>query len=681
MRPFFFLVSLAATTMAQSTAVEHPLMCDLDRDGLPDLYSMAPGRDDVLLRNQGDGRFADVTTECGLGGQRSRAMEPGDFDQDGHADLLLVTETGELRFFRGSTGGVFARADEVGLELTGVGQAEWIDYDRDGWEDLRAEAAHGETVFFHNLEGLGFEKIELGLEGLAGSVAVTTPLAAPLAEADESAPQLGGRVALPRPGSGSGTQSSRTSGPSVAPVSTGGIETSQIDFTCAEAVRDASNRSACIQASTNPTLGMLYPLSQELYVHSASGFVGIGTMTPSAPLTVDGQAGVEVHAASTLRVSLNGGIPTLGGRVQAYTVFGDVVGAEIVGGGLTSGGALRLRDAADNSRVLLLAGTLSSAAATLSLRDEQTRETVTLTSGTASGRLTLRDAGSGTGRVRVALNSRNTGGGGVLDLYNDDNNVTATLRGGADSGGLVLANSGGAADTVELIGDAGNSEGQIILRDGNAGNTRDGIALRARHVFGSGEGGVMTALNGENVVTARVIGDDGTDAGRVTLREGTGNNSIAANLMANAGASVGELRLNEHDGSRSFWLTANELTGTNSSGVETLSLNRQSGDAVQQVSADGFVKAGCYVIGGAAVVPTQFNHLPGGGTITVTRVVAGAYDVDFGTNISARFPDATLEWSSAGRSIRVAPNGNILHVACYDSAGAFTEGNFWITIR
>ena len=55
--------------------------------------------------------------------------------------------------------------------------------------------------------------------------------------------------------------------------------------------------------------------------------------------------------------------------------------------------------------------------------------------------------------------------------------------------------------------------------------------------------------------------------------------------------------------------------------------------------------------------------------------------------VALRFTNAAMdrlcgyEWSGNVRSVRVAPSGNILHVATYDSAGAFTEANFWITIR
>ncbi|TAH37007.1 MAG: hypothetical protein EYC70_08470 [Planctomycetota bacterium] len=56
---------------------------------------------------------------------------------------------------------------------------------------------------------------------------------------------------------------------------------------CADALVDQAHPNQCIQASTAPTLGMLFPLSQALYV-SPAGRVGVGTTTPAASLDVAG---------------------------------------------------------------------------------------------------------------------------------------------------------------------------------------------------------------------------------------------------------------------------------------------------------------------------------------------------------------------------------------------------------
>src|SRR5690606_9408351 len=64
---------------------------DYDRDGWPDLYLTAVGRN-VLLRNRGDGTFVDVTETAGIGGDEqtwSTGAAWLDFDGDGWLDLVV----------------------------------------------------------------------------------------------------------------------------------------------------------------------------------------------------------------------------------------------------------------------------------------------------------------------------------------------------------------------------------------------------------------------------------------------------------------------------------------------------------------------------------------------------------------------------------------------------------------
>ena len=183
------LALFALTAAAQDPAPRH-IFSDFDGDGLADLYVVAPGRDDVLLRNAGDGSFADVTEVAGLASLRSAGVRPGDFDRDELADLLLLTQEGELRLYRGLAGGAFMEVAEAGFDLQGAADAEWVDYDRDGWVDLKVETLTGEPVLFHNDEGL-LEKVELGLEMTAIPVAVAVPAAEP-SSAEEPPPTSSG---------------------------------------------------------------------------------------------------------------------------------------------------------------------------------------------------------------------------------------------------------------------------------------------------------------------------------------------------------------------------------------------------------------------------------------------------------------------------------------------------------
>jgi len=129
---------------------------DYNNDGLPDLYvaSGKPLGGDIhpyplrqppavmphnhLYRNDGNGKFTDVTDTAGVGGDLfSMAAIAADFDNDGFVDLL-VTGYGHVTLFRNKGDGTFEDVTaKAGLNVPGwsIGSA-WLDYDRDGCVDL-----------------------------------------------------------------------------------------------------------------------------------------------------------------------------------------------------------------------------------------------------------------------------------------------------------------------------------------------------------------------------------------------------------------------------------------------------------------------------------------------------------------------------------------------------------------
>ena len=122
---------------------------DYDNDGDLDLYivnnpgpltieitSESPGN--ILYRNNGDGRFTDVTEKAGVGDQgHGMGCVFGDYDNDGDLDLY-VTNFGPNVLYRNNGDGSFSDVTEA----TGVGNERWGtgaifgDYDRDGHLDL-----------------------------------------------------------------------------------------------------------------------------------------------------------------------------------------------------------------------------------------------------------------------------------------------------------------------------------------------------------------------------------------------------------------------------------------------------------------------------------------------------------------------------------------------------------------
>ncbi|HSS44500.1 MAG TPA: VCBS repeat-containing protein, partial [Thermoanaerobaculia bacterium] len=93
------------------------LPIDYDSDGDLDLYVSAEGRD-LLLRNNLDGTWTDVTAAALPPGVSSRAAVSADFDRDGDMDLLLVLRGGGLMLLDNLRGGRFVEK-EAGLPRSG----------------------------------------------------------------------------------------------------------------------------------------------------------------------------------------------------------------------------------------------------------------------------------------------------------------------------------------------------------------------------------------------------------------------------------------------------------------------------------------------------------------------------------------------------------------------------------
>jgi Tfp pilus assembly protein PilF/peroxiredoxin len=142
-------------------------MADYDRDGFLDLYLCAygyligvsedkagppspyhdalNGSPNVLLRNDGHGRFVDVTADVGLDENNDRfsfAPAWGDYDNDGWPDLLVANDFGRKNLYH-NLGLVNGRvrftdvAHEAGVDDYGAGMsAAFVDFDNDGRLDI-----------------------------------------------------------------------------------------------------------------------------------------------------------------------------------------------------------------------------------------------------------------------------------------------------------------------------------------------------------------------------------------------------------------------------------------------------------------------------------------------------------------------------------------------------------------
>jgi len=142
-------------------------MADYDRDGFLDLYlctygyfigvsedkagpptpyhDAVNGSPDALLRNDGHGRFVEVTEAVGLDHNNDRfsfAAAWADYDEDGWPDLLVANDFGRKNLYRnlGLVNGQVRFKDvaaEAGVEDYGAGMsAAFLDYDSDGHLDI-----------------------------------------------------------------------------------------------------------------------------------------------------------------------------------------------------------------------------------------------------------------------------------------------------------------------------------------------------------------------------------------------------------------------------------------------------------------------------------------------------------------------------------------------------------------
>lgn len=113
---------------------------DYDGDGKPDIFLVnANGKGDAaLLHNAGNGRFVDVTKAAKiqfLGEGTGCAV--GDYDNDGHPDLVVSSADGITLFHNEGDGTFKDVTDAAGVRTIGLALGvTFVDYDRDGDLDI-----------------------------------------------------------------------------------------------------------------------------------------------------------------------------------------------------------------------------------------------------------------------------------------------------------------------------------------------------------------------------------------------------------------------------------------------------------------------------------------------------------------------------------------------------------------
>ncbi len=124
------------------------ILDDFDGDGRLDLVVSAIGFEDPLrfFRNLGNGRFEDRSQAAGLAGETGGLnLIQADYDNDGHTDVLVLRggwfgTQGEfpVSLLRNLGDGTFADVTKAAglIRFAPTQTAVWLDYDGDGWLDL-----------------------------------------------------------------------------------------------------------------------------------------------------------------------------------------------------------------------------------------------------------------------------------------------------------------------------------------------------------------------------------------------------------------------------------------------------------------------------------------------------------------------------------------------------------------
>lgn len=168
-----FVDVAASAGVDYSGASRGVAFADYDNDGDLDLYvtyvMLSPT---ILLRNNGDGTFTDVTSMVGVGqGLDARGLAFADYDNDGDLDLFIADTQGSgVIFFRNNGDGTFTDAtSEAGFagEIGGKDVASG-DYDNDSYLDIYMIRYANSSALYRN-NGDGTFNDVAAVAGVAGT--------------------------------------------------------------------------------------------------------------------------------------------------------------------------------------------------------------------------------------------------------------------------------------------------------------------------------------------------------------------------------------------------------------------------------------------------------------------------------------------------------------------------------
>ncbi|NOT29086.1 MAG: hypothetical protein HOP15_01420 [Planctomycetes bacterium] len=522
---------------------------DADGDGRLDLAAVSLAGKLQLLISAGDDRFEDVTEQVGLGQIENATLASwADYDGDGRLDLFVGAQAGASSLFHNEGGTFTEMSAGCGLSCEGAVQsAQWLDHDGDGRLDLFVVLIDesGNAVssrLFRGLEGGYFERVELPF---SGSVEVPG-LGGPWPRMDEEDAGVLGAPLAPRSPGGKGRPSGRSQVEGASADDLAGSSQSQgrialgspsipyglgAQIGCANSIVDQAKAGACIQGSSLPALGKLYPLSNNLFV-AVGGNVGIGTTNPTAKLHVAGSA--RVTDKLTLAPS------------------GDTA-LDVSTGSIYKAGALFLHTKGGAGNTALGNQALGSVTSGFQNTAEGYRALFSNTTGernTASGSQALSSNTNGDGNTAsgaFALFTNTTGGFNTASGY-----------------GALYSNTSGSGNTA--IGDSA-----LVYNTTGFGNTASGARGLALNTTGSNN-----TASGESALFSNTIGAGNTAGGAFAL---SSNTTGAFNTASGYGAlysnTVGSGNTASGDSALAYNTTGN---GNTASGARGLAHNTTGND-------------------------------------------------------------------------------------------------------
>ena len=156
---------------------------DLDQDGDLDIYVANDTAPNLLLRNDGDWRFAEVGLDAGVAfsgtgkDQAGMGVHSGDYDNDGRPDLFVTNFSDDVNTLYRNEGNLrFADATfaaglaGVVLPYLGWGTG-FVDFDNDGWLDLFVANGHLYPQLENYSSGLRYAQRNLLYHNRAGRFA------------------------------------------------------------------------------------------------------------------------------------------------------------------------------------------------------------------------------------------------------------------------------------------------------------------------------------------------------------------------------------------------------------------------------------------------------------------------------------------------------------------------------